>query len=124
MLEWELSTTGDPIGDLTYHAMDWYRPAHADFRGSLEGEDLAALGIPELEAYVARYCERVGRPPLENLAFYKAYNLFRMAAIVQGIVGRALQGNAAADGAMEHAARVRPLAQAAWGFALEAGARA
>lgn len=122
VLDWELSTTGDPIGDLTYHAMDWYRPAHADFRGSLLDQDLAALGVPDLEAYLARYCERVGRPPLENLAFYKAYNLFRMAAIVQGIVGRAVQGNAAAADAMEHAARVRPLAQSAWAFAQEAGA--
>ena len=122
VLDWELSTTGDPIGDLTYHAMDWFRPANADFRGSLEDEDLAALGIPDLESYIARYCQRTGRPPLSNLAFYKAYNLFRMAAIVQGIVARALQGNAAADGAIEHAARVPLLAQRAWRFAQEAGA--
>jgi len=122
VLDWELSTTGDPIGDLTYHAMEWYRPDDGDARGSLLGEDLARLGIPDLEAYVARYCERVGRPPLTNLSFYKAYNLFRVAAIVQGIVGRALQGNAAADGAADQAARVRPLAEAAWTYARDAGA--
>jgi aminoglycoside phosphotransferase (APT) family kinase protein len=121
-LDWELSTTGDPIGDLTYHAMEWYRPDDGDARGSLRGLDLAALGIPDLESYVARYCARVGRPPIENLDFYKAYNLFRVAAIVQGIVGRAVQGNAAAEGAAQQAARVRPLAEAAWAFARQAGA--
>jgi len=122
VLDWELSTTGDPLGDLTYHAMEWYRPDDGDSRGSLRELDLAALGIPDLEAYVARYCERVGRPRLENLGFYKAYNLFRVAAIVQGIVGRARQGNAAAAGAAEQEARVRPLAEAAWRYACEAGA--
>jgi len=122
VLDWELSTTGDPIGDLTYHAMEWYRPDDGDSRGSLRELDLPALGIPSLEAYVATYCERVGRPPLENLGFYKAYNLFRVAAIVQGIVGRAREGNAAAAGAAEQERRVRPLAEAAWAYAREAGA--
>jgi aminoglycoside phosphotransferase (APT) family kinase protein len=122
VLDWELSTTGDPLGDLTYHAQEWYRPNDGDARGTLDGLDLAALGIPDLETYVARYCERAGRPPIENLGFYKAYNLFRVAAIVQGIVGRALAGNAAAVGAAEQASRVRPLAEAAWRYAQEAGA--
>jgi aminoglycoside phosphotransferase (APT) family kinase protein len=122
VLDWELSTTGDPMGDLTYHAMEWYRPHDGDSRGTLIDYDLAALGIPSLEAYVARYCDRVGRPAPETLGFYKAYNLFRVAAIVQGIVGRALIGNAAAEGASRQAARVRPLAEAAWASAQEAGA--
>jgi aminoglycoside phosphotransferase (APT) family kinase protein len=122
VLDWELSTTGDPMGDLTYHAMEWYRPHDGDARGTLVDQDLVALGIPSLEAYVARYCERVGRPAPDNLGFYKAYNLFRVAAIVQGIVGRALAGNAAAEGASRQAARVRPLAEAAWACAQEAGA--
>ncbi|HKP79385.1 MAG TPA: phosphotransferase [Phenylobacterium sp.] len=122
VLDWELSTTGDPIADLTYHAMEWYRPAGSDARGTLLGKDLAALGIPSLEAYVARYCEAVGRPPLENLGFYKAFNLFRVAAIVQGIVGRARDGTAAAAQADEQANRVAPIAEAAWAYAREAGA--
>lgn len=122
VLDWELSTTGHPIGDLMYHAMEWYRPGGSDSRGTLDGADLAALGAPSLEAYVALYCERVGRPPLENLDFHKAYNLFKTAAIVQGIVGRARDGTAAAAGAAEQAARVRPLAEAAWRFAQRAGA--
>ncbi|HZZ88951.1 MAG TPA: phosphotransferase family protein [Caulobacteraceae bacterium] len=122
VLDWELSTTGHPLGDLMYHAMEWYRPAGCDARGTLLGADLEALGVPTLEAYVARYCERAGRPPLETLAFHQAYNLFRTAAIVQGIVGRARDGTAAAAGAAEQAARVRPMAEAAWRFARQAGA--
>lgn len=123
VLDWELSTTGDPLGDLTYHAMEWYRPGGSDSRGTLLGKDLQQLGIPTLEAYVDRYCERVGRPRIDNLAFYQAYNLFRVAAIVQGIVGRARIGNAAAANASEQEARVRPIAEAAWRFAQQAGAQ-
>jgi aminoglycoside phosphotransferase (APT) family kinase protein len=122
VLDWELSTTGDPLGDLSYHAQEWYRPNDGDSRGTLAGQDLAALGIPTLEAYVARYCERVGRAPIENLGFLKAYNLFRVAAIVQGIVARAQQGNAASNTAAEQASRVPILARAAWTCAQEAGA--
>ena len=84
IIDWELATTGDPIADLTYHAMEWYRPPNVDPRGSLIDKDLTELGIPTLEAYVARYCTRVGQPPIENLGFYKAFNLFRVAAIIQG----------------------------------------
>ena len=124
VLDWELSTTGHPIGDLMYHTMEWYRPPGCDSRGTLRDDDLAALGVPTLAAYVDRYCERAGRAPLENLAFHQAYNLFKTAAIVQGIVGRARDGTAAAAGAAEQAARVRPMAEAAWRFAQEAGAGA
>jgi len=123
VLDWELSTTGHPLGDLMYHAMEWYRPPHCDARGTLLGADLEALGVPTLEVYVARYCEQTGRAPVENLAFHKAYNLFRVAAIIQGIVARVLGGNAAASvDAAEQAARVRILADAAWAYAREAGA--
>jgi aminoglycoside phosphotransferase (APT) family kinase protein len=122
VLDWELSTTGDPLGDLMYHGMEWYRPAGVDTRGTLLGRDLAALGIPDLEAYVARYCERTGRAPPDSLGFYKAFNLFRVAAIIQGIVGRARDGTAASANAAEQAARVRPLAEAGWRYAQEAGA--
>jgi aminoglycoside phosphotransferase (APT) family kinase protein len=80
----------------------------------LDGADFEALGIPTLDAYVARYSERTGRAPLTNLGFYRAYNLFRVAAIVQGIVGRAREGTAASPEAGELAPRVRMLAAAAW----------
>jgi aminoglycoside phosphotransferase (APT) family kinase protein len=123
VLDWELLTTGHPLGDLMYHAMEWYRPPHCDARGTLLGANLAGLGAPSLEAYVALYCQRAGRPPVQNLGFHKAYNLFRVAAIVQGIVARVLGGNAAASvDATEQAARVRIIADAAWAYAREAGA--
>jgi aminoglycoside phosphotransferase (APT) family kinase protein len=122
VLDWELSTTGHPLGDLMYHAMEWYRPAAADSRGALDEADLTVLGIPTLEAYVTRYCERAGRPPVENLAFHKAYNLFRVAAIIQGIAGRARDGAAVSADADLQAARVPILADAAWRFAREGGA--
>jgi aminoglycoside phosphotransferase (APT) family kinase protein len=122
VVDWELSTTGHPLGDLMYHAMEWYRPGDADPRGSLADVDLAALGIPDLDRYVADYCERVGRAVPVNLDFHKAYNLFRVAAIVQGIVGRARDGTAASAHAAEQAVRVPLLANAAWRFAQQAGA--
>jgi len=122
VLDWELSTTGHPLGDLMYHAMEWYRPAGCDARGTLLDADLGALGVPTLEQYVARYCERAGRAHVDNLGFHKAYNLFKTAAIVQGIVGRARDGTAAAAGAAEQSTRVRPMAEAAWRFARQAGA--
>ncbi len=117
IIDWELATTGDPLADLTYHGMEWYRPIGVDPRGSLADADLAALGVPGFEDYVARYCERVGRGPIRDLGFYQAFNLFRVAAIIQGVVARALQHNAAASNAGEQAARVRPLAEAAWRYA-------
>lgn len=122
VLDWELSTLGDPLADLMYHGMEWYRPQGVDARGTLAGEDLDDLGVPSLDAYVARYCARLGRPPLIDLGFYKAFNLFRVAAIIQGIVGRARDGTANAADAEKQAARVRPLAQAAWEEAQRAGA--
>lgn len=122
VLDWELSTTGHPLGDLFYHGMEWYRPAGSDARGTLRDADLKPLGIPTLDAYVARYCERTGRPPVENPGFYRAYNLFRVAAIIQGIAGRAREGTAATGDAAAQADRVVPIARAAWLEAQAAGA--
>lgn len=122
VIDWELSTIGHPLGDLTYHMMEWYRPVGADLRGTLKGRDLAALGIPSFEDYAARYCERTGLALHGNWGFYRAYNLFRVAAIIQGIVHRTSNGNAASSNAADLAARVRPLAQAGWREACEAGA--
>jgi aminoglycoside phosphotransferase (APT) family kinase protein len=122
VLDWELSTTGHPLGDLTYNTMAWYRPKLSDGRGSFEGVDLKALGIPSFDEYVTRYCERTGRKPIENVAWYRAYNLFRSAAIAQGILGRVRDGTAAAANATELGATIRPMAQAAWKEAKAAGA--
>ena len=122
VVDWELSTLGHPLGDLTYHLMEWYRPPGVDLRGTLRGRDLKALGIPPLEEYVARYCERTGMQLPATLPFYRAFNLFRFAAISQGVASRAAAGNAAASNAAELGARVRPLAIAGWQEALAAGA--
>jgi len=122
VVDWELSTLGHPLGDLTYHMMDWYRPAGVDLRGTLRDKDLRALGIPTFEEYVARYCERTGLRVDGNFAFYRAFNLFRVAAILQGVAHRLQEGNAAASNAQEVTTRIRPLAAAAWQEAREAGA--
>jgi len=117
VVDWELSTLGHPLGDLMYHAMEWYRPAGVDARGTLRDQDLAALGIPTLEQYIQRYSERTGIAVSANLPFYPAFNLFRTAAILQGIAHRLLEGNAASSNAAEISANIRPLAAAAWQFA-------
>ena len=122
VLDWELSTLGHPLGDLTYHMMEWYRPEGVDLRGTLHGRNLGALGIPSFDDYAARYCERAGITLEDNWGFYRAFNLFRVAAITQGVVRRLHDGNAASSNASELAARVRPLAEAGWREARAAGA--
>ena len=114
VLDWEISTLGNPIGDLTYNTMNWYGPATSTGRPNFSGVDLDSLGIPSFDDYIAKYCERTGRDGIENIHFYKAYNLFRLAAILQGIVGRVRDGTANDPNAAQNAARVIPLAQRAW----------
>jgi aminoglycoside phosphotransferase (APT) family kinase protein len=122
VLDWELSTLGDPLADFTYHLMQWDMPSSDAGVGSLVGHDLAALGIPPLAAYVDRYVERTGLDPRPHLPFYLAYNFFRLAAILQGIVGRVRDGTATSEHAASKALMVRPLAEKAMAFAREAGA--
>lgn len=122
VIDWELSTTGHPLGDLTYHLMEWYRPAGVDERGTLAGRDLSALGVPDQDEYVRRYFERRGQSAPDNLGFYRAYNLFRVAAIVQGITGRVRDGTANSTNAADLARRVPLIADAAWIEAQKAGA--
>jgi aminoglycoside phosphotransferase (APT) family kinase protein len=114
VLDWELSTLGHPMADFAYHAMAWTSPPGA-MRG-LAGLDLAALGIPSQQAYVQRYCERVGSVPpgADEWSFYLAYNLFRGAAISQGILKRALDGSASSAHALEAGRRARAIADAGW----------
>jgi aminoglycoside phosphotransferase (APT) family kinase protein len=121
VLDWELSTLGDPLADFTYLVMQWEMPAEAGGAG-LKGEDFAASGIPDLEEAVRIYCEATGRGTLPDLNWYFAYNLFRLLGIVQGIKKRFLDGNASNARAEEMAARVPTLAAAAWHFAERAGA--
>ncbi|MEI7446253.1 MAG: phosphotransferase family protein [Burkholderiales bacterium] len=115
VLDWELSTLGHPLADFSYHCMSWHIQPGA-FRG-IAGLDLAALGIPDEQAYIRRYCERTGRTDIGNWDFYLAYNCFRLAGILQGIVKRALDGTASSPQALEQGKRVRPLAEMAWAFA-------
>jgi len=114
VLDWELSTLGHPMADFAYHAMAWSTP-RGEMRG-LVGADLAALGIPSAQQYVARYCERTGRTPPDEAqwAFYTAYNLFRGAAITQGIMKRALDGSASSAHALQAGRRTRAIAEAGW----------
>lgn len=121
VLDWELSTLGDPLADFTYLAMNWVMP-QADGGAGLEGVDCAALGIPTLEEATLLYCAATGRDGVPQLDWYFAYNLFRLLGIVQGIKKRFLDGNASSAKAEQMAARVPMLAGAAWHFARRAGA--
>lgn len=120
VLDWELSTLGNPLADFSYFLMNWVMPPEQ--RGGLAGMDLEAAGIPTIEEAVAFYCRLTGRDGVPALDWYFSYNLFRLAAILQGIAGRVRDGTAASDHAKEMATRVRPLASAAWAFAQKAGA--
>ena len=121
VLDWELSTLGHPLGDFSYHLMPW-RLTPDTFRG-FKGVDLAALGIPDEEAYVAAYCRRTGRDGIADLDFYMAYNMFRLAAIAQGIMGRVKDGTAASRHAIETGRLARPIGEAGWAQARAMGAR-
>ena len=117
VLDWELSTLGDPLADFSYHLMQWSMPPSEAGTGSLAGADLARLGIPSIDAYVDMYVARTGLDPRPHLATYSAYNFFRIAAILQGIVGRVRDGTATSAHAAARAELVRPLAVKAWEFA-------
>ena len=109
VLDWELSTLGDPLADFSYLLIAWAIPA--TMRNGLAGADLQALGIPSVEEVVARYSEKTGAPPPPNLDWLFAYNLFRLAAICQGIAGRVRDGTAASPQARSMAAQVPALAR-------------
>lgn len=121
VIDWELSTLGDPLADFAYLAMNWAMPRNAR-KAQLGGLDLVALGIPDLDEIADRYCARTGRSGVPDLYWYFAYGLFRLVGIVQGIKKRVLEGNASNTEAEQTAALVRPLAEQAWRFAQQAGA--
>ena len=115
VLDWELSTLGDPLADFAYHCMAW----HVDptqFRG-IAGLDWAALGIPDEAHYMERYCTRTGFKIHGDWNFYLAYNMFRIAAILQGIMKRVVDGTAASAQALDAGRRARPMAELAWRYA-------
>jgi aminoglycoside phosphotransferase (APT) family kinase protein len=108
ILDWEISTLGHPLSDFCYHCMSWRMPA-GEGRG-LAGLDLKSLNIPTEEEYVAAYCRRTGVSAIENWNYYMAFNLFRVSAIVFGIMGRVKDGTAASQQARETSALAEPLA--------------
>lgn len=114
VLDWELSTLGHPMADFSYHMMAW-RLSASEFRG-LRGCDLAKLGIPSEDAYLASYLDRThaARPGEKDWSFCMAYNMFRAAAIFQGVMARAVAGNAASAQAVETGRRARPMAELGW----------
>ena len=123
VLDWELATLGDPLADFTYHLMMWFMPRSDTGAGvgSLAGHE-SDPGIPALETYIREYCTQTGRDNIAELNVYLAYNFFRIAAILQGIVGRVRDGTATSQNAAQMASEVRPLARTAWRFAEMAGA--
>ncbi|MGY6207519.1 phosphotransferase [Paraburkholderia strydomiana] len=115
VLDWELSTLGDPLADFAYHCMSWHVDP-AQFRG-IAGLDWSALGIPDEQQYVARYCKRTGFEIQGDWNFYLAYNMFRIAAILQGIMKRVVDGTAASAQALDAGRRAKPMAELAWQYA-------
>ncbi|MBN3857381.1 phosphotransferase [Paraburkholderia sp. Ac-20340] len=115
VLDWELSTLGNPLADFSYHCMAWHVEP-GQFRG-IGGLDWAALGIPGEQDYVRRYCERTGLTIRGDWNFYLAYNMFRIAAILQGIMKRVVDGTAASAQAADAGRRAKPMAELAWQYA-------
>jgi len=122
VLDWELSTLGDPLADFSYHLMTWHMPHSESAAGTatLVGHDLRALGIPSMSDYVDAYVARTGLDPRPALPVYLAYNFFRIAAILQGIIGRVRDGTATSEFAPAKAEMIRPLADKGWEFARQA----
>jgi aminoglycoside phosphotransferase (APT) family kinase protein len=119
VLDWELSTLGHPLSDFAYQVMAWRLTAQ-QFRG-LKGCDFAALGIPTEDEYVAAYCRRTGRTAIAHWDVYLIFNMFRIAAILHGVLSRALQGNAASSHAVETGSRAQLVADIAWAMATRIG---
>ncbi len=120
LLDWELSTLGDPLADFSYFLMSWV--TEPEGRSGVKGMAGPDTGIPTIEDMVARYCAATGRDGLPDLNWYFSYNLFRLTGIVQGIKKRIAEGTASSAQADKSAAGVYRLADAAWGFAVKAGA--
>jgi aminoglycoside phosphotransferase (APT) family kinase protein len=121
VLDWELSTLGDPLADFSYLLMQWVMSSGGG-RTGLVGSDLPSLNIPTLDEAIGIYCKATGRPSIPDLNWYFSYNLFRLTCILQGIAGRIRDGTASSARAAESAARVVPLAKSSWEYAVKAGA--
>lgn len=120
VIDWELSTLGDPLGDLAYNCMQWHLPPEAF--GGIAGTSIAGTGIPSEADYLATYCRRTGRAEIADWHFYVAFALFRLAAIMQGVLRRALDGNASSPDAEDRGRRAPIVAAAGWNAVVQAGA--
>jgi aminoglycoside phosphotransferase (APT) family kinase protein len=120
VLDWELSTLGDPLADFSYLLMSWV--TEPEGRSGVLGMTGDETGIPTIEQVVERYCAATGRDGVPDLNWYFAYNLFRLTGIVQGIKRRIIDGTASSAQAEKTVAKIHGLADAAWGFAVKAGA--
>jgi aminoglycoside phosphotransferase (APT) family kinase protein len=119
LIDWELSTLGDPLADFAYHMLTWILRAD-EFRGMADA-DLPALGIPDADSYLALYAKRRGMGTIDPTlwSYHLVFGLFRLAAILQGIAKRAEDGSASSADAIEIGARARPIAELAWRKARE-----
>ncbi len=116
VLDWELSTLGDPLGDFVYHLAPWFSPNVGEKVPSLVNINFKEHGIPNEEEYISRYCELTNRQTIDQIAFYKAYTLWRVAAIYQGILKRVEDGTAASSDANTNIEIIIEFANSALGF--------
>lgn len=121
VLDWELSTLGNPMADFTYHLMAYHMPPN--WPSSVKGIDYAAFGLPSEQQSIDAYLRRTGRESIENISFYIAFNMFRLAAILHGIKGRLIRGNAANADAAIMVEKFDELAHHSWQQAVKAGAK-
>ena len=119
ILDWELSTLGHPLADLAYYCLPYYLPSDLQGMRGLQGEDLEALGIPDEQETIARYCRQTGRDGIADWHVFLAFSLFRLASILQGVYKRALDANAANADALEVGRRASLLADVGWRIASE-----
>uniref|UniRef100_A0A8D2BGW3 Acyl-CoA dehydrogenase family member 10 n=1 Tax=Sus scrofa TaxID=9823 RepID=A0A8D2BGW3_PIG len=123
VLDWELSTLGDPLADVAYSCLAHYLPSSFPIQPGLGDCDLTKLGIPTAEEYFRMYCLHMGIPPTENWNFYMAFSFFRIAAILQGVYKRSLTGQASSATAEQSGKLTEFMSNLAWDFAVKEGFR-
>ena len=114
VLDWELSTLGHPLADLAYNCMSYYLPSMGSRTFGISDVNIETTGIPTEAVYTAAYCQRTHRKDIPNWSFFMAFGMFRLAAIVQGVYKRGLDGNASAADAQSFGILVHFLSDAGW----------
>lgn len=123
VLDWELSTLGDPFADVAYSCLAYYLPSSFPILRGFRDQDVTKLGIPTVEEYFRMYCLDMGIPPIDNWNFYMAFSFFRVAAILQGVYKRSLTGQASSATAQQSGKLTESMAELAWDFATKEGFR-